>query len=195
MSAPDGVTYHRFDSVTARAARETVQTIYEASYVDAIASGDPFDSVEQFMNRFDRYTQRGGFDLVIAEQDDQPIAQTWGWPLQAADATRGWWASLLQEPEPGFTDEDGTRTFALSEIMVHHARTGRGVAHALHDQLLAARPEKRATLLVEPDNSPAYRAYLHWGWTKVNELRPGWPDAPLFDVLILPLPPAELGRQ
>jgi GNAT superfamily N-acetyltransferase len=188
MSAPDEVAYRRFDSATARAVRETVQAIYEASYVDAIASDDPFDSVEQFMHRFDRYTQRDGFDLIIAEQDDQPIGQTWGWPLQETDTTRGWWASLLHEPEPGFTDEDGTRTFALSEIMVHRAHTGHGIAHALHDQLLAARPEKRATLLVEPDNGPAYRAYLHWGWTKVNELRPGWPDAPLFDVLILPLP-------
>lgn len=187
MSAPE-LTYRRYDSASAAAARATVQAIYEVSYVDAIASGDPFDSVEQFMHRFDRYTARDGFDLVVAHRDGEPIGQIWGWPLQEADATRGWWAGLLDEPEPGFTDEDGTRTFALSEIMVHQAHTGHGIAHALHDQLLATRPEKRATLLVEPDNSPAYRAYLHWGWTKVNQMRPGWPDAPLFDVLILPLP-------
>jgi hypothetical protein len=30
-----------------------------------------------------------------------------------------------------------------------------------------------------------------WGWRKVAQLRPGWPDAPLFDVLILPLRPAQ----
>lgn len=34
----------------------------------------------------------------------------------------------------------------------------------------------------------AYRAYVRWGWQAVAKLRPGWPDAPTFDVLILPLP-------
>lgn len=33
----------------------------------------------------------------------------------------------------------------------------------------------------------AYRAYLRWGWRKVARLRPGWDDAPMFDVLILTL--------
>jgi hypothetical protein len=41
---------------------------------------------------------------------------------------------------------------------------------------------------VRPDNSAAYAAYLRWGWRPVARLRPGWPDAPLMDVLILPLP-------
>ena len=89
---------------------------------------------------------------------------------------------------PGFTDEDGTRTFALSEIMVREDLTGQGLAHRLHDELLGRRPERRATLLVEPDNTAAYRAYTRWGRSKVAELRPGWPDAPLWDVLIRPLP-------
>jgi GNAT superfamily N-acetyltransferase len=148
----------------------------------------PFDSVDQFMHRFDSYARRDGFDLVVAYIDNKPVGQTWGWPLREADATRGWWAGLLNQPEPGFTDENGARTFALSEIMVDHRHTGRGIAHAMHDELLRGRAEKRATLLVKPDNNPAYRAYLHWGWKKVHQLRPGWPDAPLFDVLILPLP-------
>lgn len=72
--------------------------------------------------------------------------------------------------------------------MVRASFTGRGIARALHDQLLRERSEARATLLVRPGNTTAYRAYLRWGWTKATELRPPWPDAPLFDVLILPLP-------
>ena len=96
-----------------------------------------------------------------------------------------------REPAGGlFTEEDGKRTFAFSEIMVRQAWTGRGIAHALHDELLRGRDEQRATLLVEPDNPTAYRAYLRWGWRKVAQLRPAWPGAPLFDVLILPLPVA-----
>jgi hypothetical protein len=95
---------------------------------------------------------------------------------------------LTAELEPGFTDEDGTRTFGLSEIVVRHAWTGRGIAHRLHDELLTGRYESRASLTVDPHNDVAYRAYLRWGWREVAKLRPGWPDAPLFDVLVLPLP-------
>jgi len=72
--------------------------------------------------------------------------------------------------------------------MVRQARKGQGIAHALHDELLSARTEQRAELFVEPGNTVAYRAYIHWGWRKVAEIRPSLPDAPLFDVLVLPLP-------
>ena len=72
--------------------------------------------------------------------------------------------------------------------MVRQPFAGRHIAHALHDELLAPRKEQRATLLVEPGNTTAYRAYLKWGWRKVAELRPNWPDSPPFDVLSLPLP-------
>jgi GNAT superfamily N-acetyltransferase len=137
------------------------------------------------MRRFDAYTWNNTFDLVIAYVDGEPAGQSWGWPLAYRSP---WWAGLDAEPEPGFASEDGHRTFALSEIMVRHELTGHGIAHALHDELLGARHEKRATLLAEPENTPAYRAYTSWGWHTVARLRPGWPDAPLFDVLVLPLP-------
>lgn len=114
-----------------------------------------------------------------------------GWPL---NATTAWWTGISHEPEPDFTRENGRRTFALSEIMVATDWSGKGIAHALHDELLSARHEQRATLLVEPENVMAFRAYLHWGWRKVAELRPGWPDAPLFEVLIRDLVGVERAR-
>ncbi len=61
---------------------------------------------------------------------------------------------------------------------------GRGLARKLHDTLLSSRPERRATLLVEPENERAYGAYLRWGWSRVGVTKPSWPDAPTFDVLI-----------
>lgn len=183
---PD-VTFRRFGPEQARSRQEDVESIYRDAYAAAIATGDPFDDVEAFMHRFERYISGASFDLVIAYRDAEPIGQTWGWPLTAAAST-GWWAGLVDEPEPGFSAEDGTRTFALSEIMVRRDHVGRGIAHALHDELLKARNERRATLLVEPDNSTARRAYLHWGWRHVAQLRPGWDNAPLFDVLVRPLP-------
>jgi GNAT superfamily N-acetyltransferase len=165
-------------------AREAVRLSEEPSYVDAIASGDPFDSIDVFMHRFDSYASQSNFDLVIAYHGDEAIGQTWGWPL--AEHSR-WWDGLIPEPEPDFIHENGRRTFVLSEIMVSQEWTGKGVAHALHDRLLSVRPEVRASLLVEPENTRAYRAYLHWGWRKIGQLRPGWNDAPTFDVLLLTL--------
>jgi GNAT superfamily N-acetyltransferase len=158
--------------------------VYIRSYVDAIASGDPFDSVEAFMRRFDSYASQTTFDLVVAYRAAEAIGQAWGWPL--AENSR-WWEGLLAKPEPDFTSENGSRTFALSEIMVSQEWTGKGVARALHDQLLSERAESRAVLLVESDNTRAYQAYLHWGWSKVAQLRPNWDNAPTFDVLILSL--------
>ncbi|WP_067473439.1 GNAT family N-acetyltransferase [Actinomadura hibisca] len=176
------LTFRRFDALAAREVRDVVQDIYVGSYTTAITSGDPFDSPERFMERFDAYTGAGrGFDMVIAYAQGEPVGQTWGWPLSP---NASWWQGLEEIPEPGFTEETGTRTFALSEIMVRQTWQGRGVARALHDELLRGRHEARATLLVEPDNEVANRAYAAWGWKKAGRLRPSWPDAPRFDVLI-----------
>lgn len=101
--------------------------------MEALASGDPFDSTESFLTRFDTYARIAGFDMVLAHDDGRPVGQTWGWPLTERAATIGWWAGLRSEPEPGFTSEDGRRTFALSEIMMVQSYAGRGLAHALHN--------------------------------------------------------------
>jgi GNAT superfamily N-acetyltransferase len=183
---PD-LTFRRYDAAGARQISSTVERIFLDAYAEAIKSGDPFDSPEAFMQRFDTYTSRGSFDLVLGYDGDEPVGQIFGWPLDE-NAHKRWWAGLISEPEPGFASEDGKRTFALSEIMVRPEWAGQGVGHALHDELLSARREQRATLLVEPDNDTAYHAYLHWGWRQVAQLRPRWPGAPLFDVLVLPLP-------
>jgi ribosomal protein S18 acetylase RimI-like enzyme len=189
MSDSAGIMFRRYDGAAARELRDVVEQVYTGSYTEAIAeaasTGHPFHSPAAFMDRFDHYAAIPGFDLVVADSDGQPAGQAWGWPLASASS---WWDGLLTPVEPGFTDEDGTRTFAFSEIMVREDLTGRGLAHQLHDELLRKRPEQRATLLVEPDNDTAYRAYTRWGWAKVAELRPAWPDAPLWDVLILSLP-------
>jgi predicted GNAT family acetyltransferase len=82
--------------------------------------------------------------------------------------------------------EDGTRTFALCELMTHPDWQGKGVAHAVHDELLSRRPERRATLLVRQDNETARQAYFRWGWRQIGKLRP-YPDAPHYDALMLDL--------
>jgi ribosomal protein S18 acetylase RimI-like enzyme len=120
--------------------------------------------------------------LVVLYSYGEAIGQAWGWPL---NENSGWWNGLrLDKEEPEFTTEDGTRTFALSEIMVVREHTGRGHARALHDELLGGRREQRATLLVYPTNERAYTRYRKWGRPRVGVLRPGWERVPTFDVLI-----------
>lgn len=181
----DTLTFDHYDARRAQGLRSLVEDIYLRSYVEAISSGDLFHSPTEFMSRFDAYTRSPGFELVVARIEGKPAGQTWGWPLQV---NARWWDALdLDDPtidRDAFIAEDGTRTFALSEIMVCSEHTGRGIAHALHDELLSARPETRATLLVDPDNERAYERYHKWGWHRIGTMRPHWPDAPRFDVLV-----------
>lgn len=140
----------RMSAAEARDHRVEVEDIFRASYVEAIDSGEEFESPAAFMHRFDAYTdpsRSSGFQLVIARIDGLAVGQTWGWPLGPRSQ---WWNGLRLDGGDlaAFTAEDGTRTFALSEIMVRAAFTGRGIARALHDDLLGRRPEQRATLLV-----------------------------------------------
>ncbi|MFD4402443.1 GNAT family N-acetyltransferase [Nocardia sp. NPDC058499] len=165
---------------------DAVQDVYARSYAEAIATGDPFESLEASMDRFDAYLRVPGFDLVVLYSNGEPIGQAWGWPL--GENTAGWDGLQLDEVDPDFTREDGTRTFGLSEIMVVREHTGRGYARMLHDELLGTRREQRATLLVDPRNERAYERYRRWGWYKVGAQQPSWKGAPTFDVLIRPLP-------
>ncbi|WP_433566863.1 GNAT family N-acetyltransferase [Nocardia sp. CA-151230] len=184
-----GLTFTRYTAARARGIRDVVEAIYRGAYVDAIDAGDPFEAPDAFMDRFDAYSdpQAGGFELVIGRIDGEPVGQSWGWPLGASSR---WWTNLHLDTgdRAAFVAENGLRTFALSEIMVAKPYTGRGIARALHDEILRTRPEERATLLVEPDNARAYRAYINWGWSKVGVLKPSWPNAPVFDALIRELP-------
>jgi ribosomal protein S18 acetylase RimI-like enzyme len=185
QSVPD-LTFRRYDAQGARAARDTVALIHRDAYSKAIASGDPFESREVFMQRFDSHVRHPSLDLVIAYVGDEPVGQSWGWPEPPDYA--GPQTVAAGEPVAGLTYEGGVSLFSLAEIMVRRAWTGQGIAHALHDELLGARTERYAELYVRPDNTIAYRAYLKWGWRKVGETRPDLPDAPIFDVLVLPLP-------
>jgi ribosomal protein S18 acetylase RimI-like enzyme len=181
------LTFRHYSAEEARGARDMVEAVYQGAYWQNIKSGDPFSQPSAFMRRYDAYAANPLFDLVVAFEDGRPVGQAWGWALSPDSR---WWEGLETEPEPGFTAENGTRTFALSEIMVVRDSTGHGIARALHDELLRGRHEQRATLLVRPANTRAYGTYLRWGWRAVAKLRPHWQDAPIFDVLILALPPS-----
>jgi ribosomal protein S18 acetylase RimI-like enzyme len=175
--------FSHHDAATTEAILDTViGPVYEASHADVIA--DPFYSTERFLERVRGYLRAPGFGLVVGYSDDAEIGLAFGYvlPINAR-----WWHGLTTPVAEGFTNETGHRTFAMNELMVTPEWQGRGVAHALHDELLGSRDEERATLLVRENNTAAQTAYARWGWEKVGKLRP-YPDAPHFDAMVLPLP-------
>lgn len=115
------LSFQRFDTDGARAHRDVVSQIHRDAYAERIATCDPFYSAEAFMQRFDAYTARPGLDLVIGYEGSEPISQAWGWAVRPGGAA---WHGLEEDPDrpPDFTDEDGKRTFALSEIMLVRPR-------------------------------------------------------------------------
>jgi ribosomal protein S18 acetylase RimI-like enzyme len=174
------VVYRRHDARSPGVADGLV-----AVYVDVHrADAEGFYGEERFRRQLTGHMAAPGWEAVVAEQGDERIGFAYGLTLRTDTS---WWDGLTTGVPEGFTDETGRRTFAFSELMVRDAWRGRGVAHALHDELLAGRTEERATLLVRPDNADALAAYQRWGWRKAAELRPAWEDAPLYDVMMHPL--------
>lgn len=82
--------------------------------------------------------------------------------------------------------ETGSRTFALSELMVVEHVRGTGAAQQIHDELLRPRHEERATLLVERAHPRVRARYEEWGYQWLGEVMP-FPNAPLYDAMVLPL--------
>ena len=54
---------------------------------------------------------------------------------------------------------------------------------ALRGHLLVSRTEERVTLLVDPINEPARRAYAKWGYEVVGRIQP-FPDSPKFEAMV-----------
>jgi len=141
-----------------------------------------------------RALDRPGFEAAAASSPDGIVAGfAFGYPLPEGDAR--WWAGLRPEPEAGFADETGTRTFVLAEIEVRRARQGAGTGRRLHDLLLGGRMEERATLAVNPTADSAHAIYRRWGWELAGQV-PGnsgdYFDA--YDLFVMPLR-GEAGRR
>src|SRR5207247_382999 len=101
--------------------------------------------------------------------------------------TSPWWNRLLTPLPPEMSKEWPGRTFAVVELVVRRPWRRRGVAQRMHDNLLADRPEERATLTVRPDAQAAQAAYAKWRWRKVAQKTNPLPGDPVYDILIKPL--------
>lgn len=165
---------------TADEARELVDQLVDV-YLDAHAKDGPLYNDHRYRRQLAAHVSRDGWALVAASVDGDLVGYIYGFPL--SHDTK-WWEGI-QEPVPqGFTEEDGRRTFAVSELLVRPAWQRRGIARALHGEMIGRRAEQRATLLVRPDNAAAHAAYHSWGWSEAAQLQPSWKGAPTFDVLV-----------
>jgi GNAT superfamily N-acetyltransferase len=178
MTAAPLLTLQDHDAAGMQELRKLLIAVYTEVYADLLT--DPFFAPERYWQRLESYAKWPGFALVTGWLGDELIGYTLGYTLPQGTA---WWRGFRGDAPPGALEEDGERTFAVTQLMVLPAHQRRGYAGQLHDALLAGRPEERATLLVKPDNIPARTAYLSWGWQRFGQLQP-FDDAPVYESLM-----------
>ncbi|MEU9349179.1 GNAT family N-acetyltransferase [Streptomyces sp. NPDC048278] len=178
------VEIRHYTSDHAAELRETLMDVYREVYADSIAD-DPFNGVERFGRGLDGWSSRPGWTCTVAYDGDQVVGYAYGAPLPEGAA---WWRGLLHPVPEHVVRETGTRTYAISELMVRVPWRKTGVSRRLHDELLAPRKEGRATLLVRSSHPKVHALYVSWGWRLLGQLIPRIESAPKFDAMLVKLP-------
>jgi GNAT superfamily N-acetyltransferase len=174
------LTFQLLDGGQAAAAAEEYQALHAEVYADP-----PYrrtDDAEVYAGRFRVQRRQPGFVLAEARHGGYLVGYASGMPLRPSTS---WWRNLTAPLPAEVTEEHAGRTFALTDLLVRASWRRQGIAQALHDLILASRPEERATLTVAPAATPAQNAFATWGWHKVARTRAPQPGAPVSDVLVL----------
>lgn len=158
--------------------RQLLLDVYAEIYADRL--DDPFFTVDRYNERLTNHANRDGWEAVIGYDGDEPVGYAYAAPLPP-DAR--WWTHQLEPLAPDFTEETGSRTLALFEIMVRTPWRNTGTAHAIHEDLLSRRTEERVTLLVELSHPAVKRLYESWGYESVGDQEP-FPDSPLYSTMV-----------
>jgi ribosomal protein S18 acetylase RimI-like enzyme len=183
MPAPE-ITFRLLDGTQAAARADEVQALHAEVYADPPYGRD--EDAAGFADRFRVQRRQPGFVLAEARHGGYLVGYAAGMPLRPSSS---WWRNLTS-PLPGeITTEHPGRTFALVELLVRASWRRQGIAQALHDLILANRPEERATLTVLPAATPAQNAFRKWGWRKIARTRDPRPGSPVSDVLVIALRP------
>ncbi|MGV9457065.1 N-acetyltransferase family protein [Streptomyces sp. NPDC003635] len=176
------LTLTPYGHADAAAIRELLLDVHDEGYED---SGDPLAGRDAFAKFADHWMSRREFACVVAYDQSEPAGYAYGAPLSCVTA---WWANVTPALPEECTTETGTRTFALSELMVRTPWRGTGAARAIHDALLRPRSEERATLLVHKTHHKVRALYEQWGYQRVGETIP-FPGAPQLCAMTLQLTP------
>lgn len=134
-----------------------------------------------FRRRFETQRRQDGFALVEARTTGELIGFGFGTTLLPSTS---YWQNLLRPLPPDVTEERPGRTWALAELMVGPRWRRLHLAEAIHDRLIGARAEERATATVLPAAEAAQAAARTWGWEKIVQKRNPLPGAPIFDVMV-----------
>jgi GNAT superfamily N-acetyltransferase len=175
-----GLTYQLLDSGQAAGRAEEFHELHAEVYADPPyrLTGD-----EEYPRRFAVQRRQPGFVLAEARNGGYLVGYAAGMPLRPSTS---WWRQLTTPLPDEVTAEHPGRTFAVVDLLVRASWRRQGIGRDLHDLILDGRPEERATLTVLPAAAAAQHAFRAWGWRKVARAQAG-PDAPVTDVLVIPL--------
>jgi GNAT superfamily N-acetyltransferase len=182
VPAPD-LTFQLLDGTQAAAHAGELRALHAGVYADPPYRLD--DEAALFLDRFRVQRRQPGFVLAEARHGGYLVGYAYGMPLRPSTS---WWRDLTTPLPDEVTAEHPGRTFALVELLVRASWRRQGIGRALHDLILANRPEERATLAVLPAAAAAQSAFQKWGWRKVTRARDGRSGGPVSDVLITALP-------
>lgn len=174
----DGLAIERHNAADMRQRKDELLAVYEEVYAERLS--DPFFHPERFWQRLEGYAARDGFRLVTGHVEGDLVGFTLGETLPKGS---GWWHGFQGGVDLEMLRETGHRTFAINELMVRPAWRRRGYAKALSNALLEGCSEERATLLVRAENTPAYTAYLSWGFWVIGQIQP-FDDSPVYEAMV-----------
>jgi GNAT superfamily N-acetyltransferase len=175
VTAP-GITVRLLDGAQAAASEEDLLALRAQECPDA--GGDDGRQLRV-------WRRQPGFALAEARHGGYLVGYAAGMPLRASTS---WWKDVTSPLPDDLTAERPGRTFALTTLLVRAAWRKQGIGAELHRQILAGRPEERATLTVSPGATAAQRALRTWGWRKVARTRDTGAGETVRDVLLLFLP-------
>jgi hypothetical protein len=176
----DGLAYRLLDGRQAAAHPEDFHGLHAEVYADP-----PYRqaSDDDYPRRFAVQRRQPGFVLAEARNGGYLVGYAAGMPLRPSTS---WWRELTTSLPDEVTAEHPGRT-----VRARRPAGARVLAAAGH-RTGPARPhpgraaEERATLTVRPAATAAQHAFRAWGWRKVARAQAG-PDAPVTDVLVIPL--------
>lgn len=176
---PDQITLRRYGADHLEAIRPTLVSLYAEIYEKEI-SEDPFFSVERFQGRLTGHSKRPSWKALVAFDGGEAAGYAYAAALPPGT---GWWSHMLDPLPEAETAETGQRTVALYELMVGQHWRGTGLAHRIHETLLAERTEERVTLLVESTHPRVRDLYESWGYERIGDQQP-FPDAPIYATML-----------
>ncbi len=180
---PPGITVQLLDGAQAAAHEDELADAHAEVY--SRPTDQRAEDPAAFARRFRVQRRQPGFVVAEARHGGYLVGYAAGMPLRPSTS---WWRHLTAPLGDEITTEHPGRTFALTDLLVRASWRQQGVGRALHDRILADRPEERATLTILPAATPAQAALRRWGWRRVARTRdPGFGPY-LADVLVTSLP-------